>query len=347
MHKSLPFILFIVLLSACSKPQDNHAYEPASGNEAAIGESMTAHMEAAPNLENQNPDNPTLNSQVTTQSEQAHLANKAFVITADASFAVKDVVATKDGLEVLTLQTGGYIQTSKVYNETTSTHQYPIGGEQLKVLTHFVRHGQMTVRIPKARVGEFLKGVQGQMVFLDGQSFHASDVVLDLQRQALHAQIEAERQKRLSDISATSSDDLTDKSIHVDGMIDAKYREMLARLEREALAEQVAFSTISLAFYQNPQIFESTMPDTTAYIAKDERANFAHRLVQSIGQGWLYFLEFILWLVSLWAFVVGLVVVLILWKKVLKPLYNKPFGKPQQPKHNKTTTQSSEDNLKQ
>ncbi|KDN25244.1 hypothetical protein MBO_05534 [Moraxella bovoculi 237] len=110
------------------------------------------------NLTTTNPDNPTLDSQATTQGEQAHLADKAFIIKADVNFAVKDVAATKEQLESLTLQTGGYIQTSKIYNNTTDTHRYPIGGEQLKVLTHFVRHGMMAVRIPKVNVGEFLKG---------------------------------------------------------------------------------------------------------------------------------------------------------------------------------------------
>lgn len=79
------------------------------------------------NLTTTNPDNPTLDSQATTQGEQAHLADKAFIIKADVNFAVKDVAATKDQLESLALQTGGYIQTSKIYNNTTDTHRYPIG----------------------------------------------------------------------------------------------------------------------------------------------------------------------------------------------------------------------------
>lgn len=79
------------------------------------------------NLTNQTPDNSILDNQATTQGEQAHLANKAFIIKADVNFTVKDVAATKEQLESLTLQTGGYIQTSKIYNNTTDTHRYPIG----------------------------------------------------------------------------------------------------------------------------------------------------------------------------------------------------------------------------
>lgn len=326
MQKSLWVISLIILLSACSPPPEGDAYHQSASSDASMAaESMTTQASVLEGSDEQNPTNPTLNSQATTQGEQAHLTNKAFVIKADVQFAVKDVVATKDSLEALALQTGGYIQTSNIYNETTDTHRYPIGGERLKVLTHFVRHGQMTVRIPKARVGEFLKGVQGQVVFLNNQSFNASDVALDLQRQALHAQIEAEKQKQLNNLDATKTDDLGDKSAHVGSIAESKYRETLAHLDRQALAEQVAFSTISLAFYQNPQIFESVMPDTDAYIAKDERANFTHRLSQSLGQGWLYFLEFILWLTSLWAFILGVLVLVVLWKKGLKPFWHRPF----------------------
>ena len=337
MQKSLALIVFIALLSACSKPHDGEmSHQSASSDIASVDMASVASAEVSgsnpnspspnsPSPNSPSPDNPTLDIQATTQGERAHLANKAFIIKADVNFAVKDVVATKDQLESLTLQTGGYIQTCKIYNNTTDTHRYPIGGEQLKVLTHFVRHGMMTVRIPKANVGEFLKGVQGQVVFLDDQEFNATDVALDLQRNALHAQIEAERQAKLGELNATKTDDLADKSTHVGEMTDSKYRQTLAELDRKTLAEQVAFSTITLAFYQNPQIFESVMPDTQAYIAKDERANFGHRFVQSIGTGWLYFLEFILWLASLWAFIVGLVVAIIFYKKAIKPFWNKPF----------------------
>lgn len=205
MQKSLALIVFIALLSACSpQPHDGEmSHQSASSDVASVDMADVASMDVSgSNPNSPNPDNPTLDSQATTQGEQVHLANKAFIIKADVNFAVKDVVATKDQLESLTLQTGGYIQTSKIYNNTTDTHRYPIGGEQLKVLTHFVRHGMMTVRIPKANVGEFLKGVQGRVVFLDGQEFNATDVALDLQRNALHAQIEAERQAKLGELDA-------------------------------------------------------------------------------------------------------------------------------------------------
>ncbi|WP_435939268.1 hypothetical protein ACSF85_03150 [Moraxella bovoculi] len=82
--------------------------------------------------------------------------------------------------------------------------------------------------------------MQGQVVFLDGQEFNATDVALDSQRNALHAQIEAERQAKLGELDATKTDDLADKSTHVGEMTDSKYRQNLA--------EQVAFSTITLAF---------------------------------------------------------------------------------------------------
>lgn len=183
----------------------------------------------------------------------------------------------------------------------------------------------MTVRIPKANVGDFLKGVQGQVVFLDNQEFNATDVALELQRNTLHAQIEAERQAKLDKLHATNTDDLLDKSAHVGEMMTSRYRQTLARLDHQAIAEQVAFSTITLAFYQNPQIFQTIMPDTNAYIAKDERVYFGHRFIQSLAKGWLYFLEFILWLTSLWAFIVGVIVAIVFYKKVMKPFWNRPF----------------------
>lgn len=89
----------------------------------------------------------------------------------------------------------------------------------------FVRYGELVVRVPQHKVSEFLGGVQGRVVFLDGQEFNATDVALDLQRNALHAQIEAERQAKLGELDATKTDDLADKSAHVDKTISSKYRQ--------------------------------------------------------------------------------------------------------------------------
>lgn len=49
-------------------------------------------------------------------------------------------------------------------------------------------------------------------------------------------------------------------------------------------------------------------------------------LRQNLLDGWLIFLECILWLANLWAFIVGLVVVTVFYKKkAIKPFWNKPF----------------------
>lgn len=98
------------------------SHQLASSDVASVDKADVASMGASGKSDNSNPDNPTLDNQATTQGEQAHLANKAFIIKADVNFAVKDVAATKDQLESLTLQTGGYIQTPKIYNNTTDTH---------------------------------------------------------------------------------------------------------------------------------------------------------------------------------------------------------------------------------
>lgn len=332
MQKLLTLTLFVLLLSACSKPHDDYNHAPsASTQSASVASADMGQGDVDENpifAQDQSPTTtPDLQSAVASQNEQAHLANKKFVVNVNSRFSVKDVVATTDTLENLTVQMGGYVQSSRIFHETNHVKTYPIGDGKLKTLTEFVRHGELIVRVPQRQVSEFLKGVQGQVVFLDNREFTAQDVALDLQRQALHAQIEAQKQAKLAELSATKTDDLSDKSAHVDDIIGSKYRQALAELDQKALAEQVAFSTILLNFHQNPEIFENIMPDTSAYIDNDNRANFGHKLRQNLLDGWLIFLECILWLANFWAFVVGVMVFTLLWKKVLKPLWHKPLWK--------------------
>lgn len=301
MHKSALLLCILFILSACSKaPKHEFA-------EQAVAENTTEHTALQQ-------DNNLLNSQSTTQDEQAHLADKRFVVNVKVHFGTTDVVKTVKTLEDLTLNTGGYLQKVQIFNEITDKHSYPIGDGKIKTLTHFVRQSQMTVRIPKERVNEFLNHVQEQMVFLHEQEYIAKDVALDLQRELLHAQIEAQKQADLERLNPAKTDDLTDKSAHIDSIAQSKYRQALAELDRKALAEQVAFSTISLTLYQEPQIFEQIMPDTNAHIAKDNRANFGHKFIQSLYAGWGYFLAFILWLSSLWAFILGMIMLAVLWR---------------------------------
>lgn len=303
----LPTLVLMALLSACSHPP----------NDLADNQS--------PQDNSTDQQNPTLVSPATSQSQADHLADKKFVINVSSNFSVKDVIETSNVLEKLTLDLGGYIQSRRIFNETNYVRSYPIGNEQLKTLTEFVRHSEMVLRIPNTKVSEFLAGVQGQVVFLDGQEFHAKDVALDLERQALHAKIEAEKQALLSPLSPTKSDDLADKSNHINTITQSKYQQALANLDRQALNEQVAFSTILLNFRQNPQLFASITPNIHAHINKDKQANFAHRLGEKFTQGWQSFLEMVLWLAGLWAYVFGLIGLVILYKKLLKPLWNKPF----------------------
>lgn len=310
--------MFIALLSACSRPEFGYGTldeAPASAENQAV---LTAH-----------PD--TLDSQAISQSQQAHLQDRQFVVHANVNFATDDVVKTKDSLETLTLQAGGYIQKTHLYNSTISEDTYPIGGEKLKVLTHFIRRGEMVVRIPKDNVGEFLKNVQAHVVFLDAHEFNASDVALDLQRQALLAQIEAQKQQQLDSLTTNQTDGLSDKSTHISELSQSKHSQALAELEQKSIAEQVAFSTISLNFYQDPKLFEKVIPDSKAHINKERHNHFWHEFSQSLSQGWQYFLMFLLWLTRLWVFMLAIPMVVIFYKKVIKRWWHKPsLPKPQE-----------------
>lgn len=330
MHKSALPLCVLLILSAYSKAPE-HEFAQATSDTTL--ESPVASA--------QNSD--SLNSQTTTQHEQAHLKDKRFIINVNVHFHVADVVKTANTLESLTLNTGGYLQKVHIFNDDTDTHRYPIGDGNIKMLTQFVRQGQMVVRIPKERVGEFLKGVQEQMVFLNNQEYTAKDVALDLQREQLHAQIEAQRQADLARLNPTKTDDLVDKSAHIDAISQSKYHQALAKLDRQVLIEQVAFSTISLNFYQNPQIFEQIAPNTDAYVAKDNRANFGHKFIQSLYAGWGYFLEFVLWLVSLWALVLGLGVGVFLWRFFKK---RGKFLKSRSQPNTKNTDRQTDDDIK-
>lgn len=311
------FLVTSLILTSCGKAPDTSADTSRSATPHATTQTTTqpttqassdmAQAVFAPSATQDSTH--TLGSQVTTQqTNNPALENKQLLITANAHFEVEDVVQSVNQIEKLTLQNSGYIADSRIDNDERGRSSYHIGNQQQKVLVQYVRQATMLVRVPKNQVATFLQQLQTQVKFLQNSQFSAKDVTLDLQKAQLEAQIQASKQTALEkqNLDNTSEKTQAGNVALIEQSTLAQQEKLYAQLQQQAIQDQITLSTIELTFSQPEKLRVEILPDIEAVIENEKTASFPARLVDNLKSGWLYFVEFLLWLSQLWVFLIGL-----------------------------------------
>lgn len=262
----------------------------------------------------------TLGNSITNQQQtNTVFANKKMVVTANANFQVKDVQQTANQIEAIARQHGGYVANSEIGNNDSRKHSYPIGNYQRKELTSYSRHATMLVRVPKAQVGEFLQQLQQLIAFLDNSQFNAKDVTLDIQKAQVEAQIQALKAAQLSEQKADKTTEAGNMDVANQTAL-SRQQQLYADLQRQQLEDEVNLSTIQLNFYQPEKIREQIVEDIDGKMQGEKSVNFLPRLTDNLKAGWLYLVEFVLFLSQFWSLLLGFGLLWWAWRWLLKRL---------------------------
>lgn len=238
----------------------------------------------------------TLGSQVT----DIEIPGKTLVVNAHADFKVADVVKSKDAIETLTRQQGGYVAAISISNSEIDRRTYR-SGEQDISLTTYSRHADMTVRIPKAKVSEFMHQLQKQVAFLHSQEFSAQDVTLDLYRQQLAAQLNGDMAAELSAERLASKNEKQQGSnvASISATYAAKQQQQLAKLTQLDIADKVRFSTIVLSFTQPPNTYKE-ITQSLDVLLEAEQPGFFLQAGEAFKSGWEVLKAAVLGIIQLW-----------------------------------------------
>lgn len=295
MKKCILVISLALILGACGKPSDS--YDNYSAERSASAPVM-AEMVRSPVPNQVESPSDSLNSSILSQGSASHLQDKQLIISGDIRFKTTNALETLNAIEGSALTHGGYIQESSLSSQTRESRTYATSDNQIKELTLNSYYATVIVRVPKDKLGEFLKELRPLMNKLDTRTFKAQDVTLDIYKNELQAQIEQQKQKALDNIDGKGT--LGDKADIATQSTLARHEALLYELEQKALQDKVTLSTIALNFYDEPTLSESIRPDLDAQINTQLSSNFGHELLGSIATGWYYFLQMVLWFVRLW-----------------------------------------------
>lgn len=318
-------VLSTMLISGCSQSPEYEQQQSSTDVEYDVSESVAEDMNVTaesgkPNklsVENLSGDTEqTLGSQAT----DIEIAGKTLLINASANFKVEDVVKSSNAIESLTRQQGGYVALSNISNHEKGSRTFTKGDQDITLTTYY-RQATMTVRIPKAKVNEFLKQVQQQVAFLNEQEFTAQDVTLDIYREQLAAKLNSDMASELSQ-ERLNSKNAKDQGSNVDSITAtyaARRQQEYSQLEQMNIADKVRFSTIELVFAQPESSYKETTQNIEA-IVEAEAPSFSAQVSEAFKQGWDTLKEVTITLIRLW-WLATLIVVFYLIYKVIRNAY--------------------------
>ena len=269
--------LTTLCLGGCSKSPE-HADSARESTDTA--NSASAHVEgmgeSAQDADLQQADS----APDTLVSEQVNPLEKArnMVKTAAVDFEVKDVYQTGLALEQLTLQFAGFVEQKDI--EKQKIEQFSRGntdGSQT-IFSKIQPRASMVVRIPTAHTQRFINSMPKFMLFLNEQRYEAKRLELRLLQEKLNQQAN----------SAAASNTQASNRLAAD----------IARLTQQEVEDRLNYSTIQLTFSQAATLHQ--VNDIQLKVLAKQQDHFFVRVWQSIYQGAVGFLDFIVVAIVLW-----------------------------------------------
>ncbi|ENW83539.1 hypothetical protein F909_00550 [Acinetobacter sp. ANC 3929] len=272
--KKLTIILILTGTAlGCSKKEEGPASDAAVATESAAMDSTAVQENAV-----QNPE------QLVSNQQSALEQNRQLVKSAQLQFEVKDVLKTTSTLEQQLLQYNGYIEEKQInYQVSDRSERNRIDGS-VDIYEKITPTVQLTVRIPNAQVTTFLNNLLPLMLNFNTQTYEAKRYELKLLEEKLNT----------ANQSNSGSNAVNN------------HLQQLTNLE---VKDRLAYSTIRLEFFQQPQV-RKTHDINIHRIATLDSDPLLSRVWEAIKIGLYGFRETLIWLVMLWPLYVAIV---ILW----------------------------------
>lgn len=234
------------------------------------------------------------------------------VKTADLNFRVKDVQSTKIAIGKLLATIGGQITEVAINNEVMESRKFKYSADSLKEVTAYRTQGNLVVRVPSSQLDLFTNDVAKMAVLLHSQSLKLDDKRIAYLSNKLKSSIRGEAAKQVAKNNKKTSDVKATVGLQ-DDLIDRK-------LENLVIDSQVAFSEVTLSFYQDNAIKSIIVPNDNL---SSYNIDFFKQLKLNIIEGWYMLSGLILFFTKLWAvfalgFVVWLIVSFFIRKKRIK-----------------------------
>jgi len=240
---------------------------------------------------------------------------RKFIRKADIKFKVKNVAQSTYKIENAVGKFGGIVTNTDLQSNISDKKQTKISADSTLQTIKYSVVNNLTLRIPNSKLDTVIKSIAKEIDYLDFRVIKADDVSLQLLAADLTQQRLAYHTKRLQkdiDTKGRKLDDITEAENDV---LNKKEQSDNSRIQHLAMQDQISYSTITLAIYQN-----ETVKSELVALDKDHKAygNFGLEIIDGLKTGWYILASIVAFVVQLWSIILLAILGIFVYKKFLR-----------------------------
>lgn len=240
--------------------------------------------------------------------------SRRFIRTADLRFRTPDVINTTFGIETLVERWDGYVANTTLKTNIDHRYSTPISEDRLLETTKFTVLNRMTIRVPSANLDTTLKSLIRYVDLLDHRTVTATDVKLMLLSNRMTQNRIAKHEKRVM-VAIDEQGRKLDKTVAAeDKLVDRQEQGDQAMISNLELMDRIAFSTITLEFYQRQSTRHDLLPNEQNIDRYEP--GFIAKLKEALITGWEILVEFVLLIARSWSLLALAIAGVLLVRKV-------------------------------
>lgn len=259
-------------------------------------------------------DSATFSSDITDMAS----SSRKVVRTADYKCRVDDVLKATTDLENIVTSVGGIIEESRLENTPAQVKRTSYKRDSLKEVSTYTTTAMLTLRVPVAMVDSVNRIIPQLAAYTEARNISQTDVTL----QYLGNSLKSKAIQKSTLPQPVTSDTSWDAMEVARYNMEAETSSIDRRIENLKLADDAAYATIKVDFYQPDIVRTQVIADADALM----QASLGQRFLDSLSMGWNAFTSIFLFLLRLWPIVViaGIIVVVLQRRKRIKM----PVGRP-------------------
>ncbi|MBF7092483.1 DUF4349 domain-containing protein [Flavobacterium sp. ALJ2] len=287
---SLLFLLSIFLFS-CNSSNGDAKYAVAA--DATLSEAP-ASVEPVTELPMPEKDKVTEKDDTGLKTVEAVLIKKKIIKDGNISVKTNDIAVSKKTIDELLKKLNAYYETEDLQNNDQAISY------------------NLKIRVPADNFEKLITSIENGKDELTSKSIQARDVTeefVDITTRLANKREYLKRYKELLSKASTVTDILAiEENIRV---IEEEIESKEGRLKY--LSDQVSFSTLALNLYKEKE-----------YVYKPQAQDkFSERIKNSISEGWTSIVDFLLWTIAIWPFIILITGIVYIVRKIRKKRKNK------------------------
>lgn len=279
----------LTILYSCSSKQDE--YQISSQNNAVSTE--LAEMPAIRKSDNTNStyeeDLQSDNVKTENLSNESTVKNKKIIKDGDISVKTNDIYASKKGIDNLLKKLNAYYESEKLLNDDQTISYY------------------LKIRVPSDNFEKLIISIENGNDEILSKSIQAKDVTeeyIDIESRLTNKREYLKRYKELLSKASTVKD-----IIAIEENIRILQEEIESKEGRlKYLNDQVLFSTLDINLYKEKEFVYKPQPQD----------KFSERVKKSLSNGWKSVVEFVLWTITIWPYIILLLFAFFVIKRIIK-----------------------------